>query len=83
MATRTRRFKTRLRFELGHYVPSQGETIIMQRELSGTYTAVTIGRIYSTFEHADELGVTLMDATVTMRDLPLSAELFLEAQQQP
>ena len=73
----TRRFKTRLRFEAGHYVPASGETIIMQRELSGTYTAVTIGRIYHTFEHPNEPGVTLMDVTVTMRDLPRSAELFI------
>lgn len=79
MATqaRTRRMKTRLRLEPGYYVPATGETIIMQRELSGTYTAVTIGRISCVWEHPDEPGVTLMDVTVTMRDLPRGADVFL------
>lgn len=66
----TRRFTTRIRFEKCAYIPKAGETLLMERDLSHRWTAVTIHRVKATFEHSTEPGVMLMDAIVSMYDLP-------------
>ena len=63
------RITTILRIERGEYIPSEGETIIMERALSHHITAVTVHRIKSRREHPDEPGVWLLDANVTLRDI--------------
>lgn len=63
------RLTTTLRIERGHRVPAEGETVIMQRELSGRLTAVTVHRVTARREHPSEPGVWLLDARVTMRDI--------------
>ena len=69
MKRQTRRITTRLRIERGEYVPGEGETVLMERSLSGRAVAVTVHRIKRQWEHTKEPGVTLLDATVTMRDI--------------
>jgi len=64
-----RRITTRLRIERGDYVPAEGETVLMERALSGRAVAVTVHRIKRQREHPKEPGVWLLDAVVTMRDI--------------
>ncbi len=67
--THSKRVRTTLRIDAGEHVPSEGETVIMERALSHTITGVTVHRIYERREHSDEPGVWLLNATVTLRDI--------------